>query len=646
MIESALSYTQKGWHVLPLHSIHEGKCTCGQPCPHPGKHPRLPNGHKDASSDPAVVSEWWTRWPDANIGVSLEPSNLIVLDIDVKRGAPGLSSLEAIDDEIPETLTAETGSGGYHDFFVRPPDVRPARKIGFKPGIDLLGKGYVVVSPSLHESGRRYEWLTPDIVPAPMPSVLRAQEPERPVEPLPVSPLPPAPPELLEAVREALQAHGPAIEGQGGDQHTYVASAIVFHDYGLSEEEGWPLLLEWNQTCAPPWEETDLATKAQNAATYSEGPFGEKRRTWEVFRQYTHPPTKEGLWLEALVPAILEEHKRPPVKTPFPSLDEALGGGFRASTITLVTAGTGKGKTAFATTLGTHHGTTGGTVVYYLGELTPPQLAARIVAQRTKATWRDVLTGYPEEKMRAALRGIRMVVVPRQAEPVRAIAKQLDELIGAGDCGQLMLIVDYIQLLADIGRDMRISTMQAIRDVQTMTLEGNLITVALSQTSRFNSSLLADGGGRDAEDYVGTAAESAALEADAANVLALSFKSVDGVESHDVTCMVAKARFRGPSKIGLTFFGASGQWEERVMPKEPSIDDRIFEYVALLNGEGRYPTRNKVKTGLGLGGGSFDKAIGRLIGKNRPLELITKDPETGLTLKDPGLKARAVGVGG
>ena len=37
--EAAFDYARRGWSVLPLHSIRDGHCACGDPdCASPGKH--------------------------------------------------------------------------------------------------------------------------------------------------------------------------------------------------------------------------------------------------------------------------------------------------------------------------------------------------------------------------------------------------------------------------------------------------------------------------------------------------------------------------------------------------------------------------------------------------------------------------------
>jgi hypothetical protein len=70
--EAALEYAvAHGIPVFPLHGVNSDlSCTCGRQCGQPGKHPRTPHGHKDATADPVQIKKWWKRWPDANIGTA------------------------------------------------------------------------------------------------------------------------------------------------------------------------------------------------------------------------------------------------------------------------------------------------------------------------------------------------------------------------------------------------------------------------------------------------------------------------------------------------------------------------------------------------------------------------------------------------
>ena len=105
---------------------------------------------------------WWRRWPDAGLGlVTGAVSGLVVLDVDPRNdGAATLEDLEREHGPVPVTVEVLTGGGGRHLYFQHPGEETPPVKIG--PGLDRLGDGsQVVAPPSLHASGRRYEWRSP-----------------------------------------------------------------------------------------------------------------------------------------------------------------------------------------------------------------------------------------------------------------------------------------------------------------------------------------------------------------------------------------------------------------------------------------------------------------------------------------------------
>ena len=161
MGESALWYAKNGIPVFPVHVAVNGVCSCGNSeCDSAGKHPRTAHGHHDASTDPTQVSEWWRRWPNANIGSPTQApaSGSMVVDVDPRNG--GDDSLECLilkHGRYPDTAEQISGGGGRHIVFRDPGTALPKT---LAPGIDLKGEGgYVVVAPSLHPSGRRYSWM-------------------------------------------------------------------------------------------------------------------------------------------------------------------------------------------------------------------------------------------------------------------------------------------------------------------------------------------------------------------------------------------------------------------------------------------------------------------------------------------------------
>ncbi len=163
MFDAAIKLAIGGHPVIPLHSIGQGgRCTCGRACDSPAKHPRTPNGLKGASAEPAVVARWWRRWRTANIGLLTgEWAGLFVLDVDGPEGLESLARLEAHHGSLPATRWVRTGSGGRHAYFRWPGGVdlgNTCRKLG--AGLDTRAtNGYVVTVPSVHVSGRSYEWM-------------------------------------------------------------------------------------------------------------------------------------------------------------------------------------------------------------------------------------------------------------------------------------------------------------------------------------------------------------------------------------------------------------------------------------------------------------------------------------------------------
>jgi hypothetical protein len=166
LLEAAMDYAGRGWRVFPLHTPTSEGCSCRKDdCYSIGKHPRIGNGSHGASSDARKIRDWWTTWPDANIGVATGPgSGIFVLDVD---GADGQSSLEALK-PLPDTLRANSGRKGahgerigFHLYFNFPTRVNLRNSTGLLGrGLDIRAAGgYAVAPPSLHVSGFHYEWV-------------------------------------------------------------------------------------------------------------------------------------------------------------------------------------------------------------------------------------------------------------------------------------------------------------------------------------------------------------------------------------------------------------------------------------------------------------------------------------------------------
>ena len=92
-------------------------------------------------------------WPSANIG-AVVPDGFVVVDVDVADVDTVFRS-----DELPGTASSKTGRGRHLIYRTAAP-IRP--KVGVREHVDLRGPGsYIVVPPSLHITGTRYEWAIP-----------------------------------------------------------------------------------------------------------------------------------------------------------------------------------------------------------------------------------------------------------------------------------------------------------------------------------------------------------------------------------------------------------------------------------------------------------------------------------------------------
>ena len=141
MLAQAEKLIHQGFKIFPI--VYKNKI------------PLTPNGFKDASNSFAQLEKWDNQFKTYNIAIKTG-DGLCVIDVDPKSGGSE-SWIELLEgNELPDTVCANTGGGGKHFFFKG--DIKnTAGKLG--KGIDTRGEGgYVVSSPSIHPSGKAYEW--------------------------------------------------------------------------------------------------------------------------------------------------------------------------------------------------------------------------------------------------------------------------------------------------------------------------------------------------------------------------------------------------------------------------------------------------------------------------------------------------------
>lgn len=76
----------------------------------------------------------------------------------------------------------------------------------------------------------------------------------------------PASTSVVNRARNYLATVPPAISGQGGSKATFRAACVLVKNFALSIDDALPLLSEWNARCEPPWTESELLHKLNDAA--------------------------------------------------------------------------------------------------------------------------------------------------------------------------------------------------------------------------------------------------------------------------------------------------------------------------------------------------------------------------------------------
>lgn len=157
----AEAYVNIGWTVLPLK---------------PGvKYPSKDFRSISISEKERVKAAW--GMPNCGVGLWPAPSGLLVLDVDVKNNSTGLLDLQALEDKhggLPDTLRAQTPSGGLHIIF-KTSQVFGNEKL--RPGIDIRSKnGFIACQGTRLHDGTSYTWIDWDPLSGEIPKIAQAPD--------------------------------------------------------------------------------------------------------------------------------------------------------------------------------------------------------------------------------------------------------------------------------------------------------------------------------------------------------------------------------------------------------------------------------------------------------------------------------------
>ncbi|MDZ4345727.1 MAG: DnaB-like helicase C-terminal domain-containing protein [Candidatus Binatia bacterium] len=470
-MDDALKYVERGWKVLPLHWIKEGKCSCGKDCGTPGKHPvskLTPNGVSNATGNQQIVRDWWGIVPIANIGVATgEASNLVVLDVDPRHGG-SVQDLISKHGNFTKTLGVKTGSGGYHYYF-RHPGFLVRNSVGaLGEGLDVRGDGgYVVAPPSVHVQGS-YAWaFDADDEIAAMPGWLSAKDNTRTS----------APAGLPEMIKKGVQ------------HDTLVSIAGTVRRRGCSESEIYALISEVNRRCQEPGPDSNLRKIAASMMQYQPheilGVMDDIRVAGPAFTPIS------DIVLEAVERADKARKsggKLPGLETGFDKLDD-MTLGLQDSELIVIAARPSMGKTAFAVQLARTLAPQRPGAIFSI-EMAKLALGGRFLSAESSVDSQKIRAGRLNEtefnaliKAAESLSSLPIFINDEGAITTQRMGSAVSEIDELG-----WVIVDYLQMAQTVEKTSnRQEDVAAIsRDLKSIAKSRSVPVVALAQLSRKN----------------------------------------------------------------------------------------------------------------------------------------------------------------
>jgi putative DNA primase/helicase len=239
ILNSLFYYRRKGFSVIPIKTK--------------GKTPIIEwKQFQEERATRKQIESWWRDYPNANIGIVTGAiSDIVVIDCDSKTAA---KAFEKTYPEAKSTLQVVTGRGK-HFYFRWADGIRNNVASRLGEGIDVRGEGgFVVAPPSIHETGKKYQWLNKKKI-CPLPGELKAIL-------------------MNSRNKETVTAPGGALLIKEGRRNEILFSlACAMRSRGTGLEAIQAALHAENQVkCDTPLSESEVSTIAESAMRYSESP--------------------------------------------------------------------------------------------------------------------------------------------------------------------------------------------------------------------------------------------------------------------------------------------------------------------------------------------------------------------------------------
>lgn len=271
-----------------------------------------------------------------------------------------------------------------------------------------------------------------------------------------------APTSVIDRATKYLATMPPAISGQGGHNKCFHAACVLVLGFGLSQEEAFQAIQEWNARCEPPWSEKEIRHKLSQADKQP----GDRNylRNVTVPNQhrvavptYEAPPVPTSPPIRATLASGMKDFvaglKRGDyglISTGIPQLDAALSGGFEPGELIVIAGRPSHGKSAIALQFAHEWTAKGSACVIISEEMSKRRLGQRaiqFVTNLPRDQW-DSATSDLEREIEQYAKNRAPCYIVEQCGTVENAISELEK--SAAD-GAKFAIVDYAQLLRGPG---------------------------------------------------------------------------------------------------------------------------------------------------------------------------------------------------
>jgi KaiC/GvpD/RAD55 family RecA-like ATPase len=557
-------YLKLGWSVIPIK--------------YKSKEPAIKSWKEYQTRLPTTdeLNSWFEDGKMANLAlITGSISKVSIVDADGLEGIKSLSELKLL-----SSVQAMTGRGKH--LFYSDPEGKAKNFVKRYPGLDARGEGgYVLVYPSIHESGTQYRWVGSfeSVLPEfPVALLTEKKEPETAGKIVLDSPL--SQTQRLQMLEKAL----PLLKQERSENYdSWIKVGMALKEFGIVGYRLWNTFSQRSskyseQICADKWR----TFNDESGITIGSIIFWAKEDSGQSIRP--EPSQSKPIDRQSHITfspnGNLSEHKQrllskseykgPELSTGMPILDRHTWGLVRGEIFT-VAARTGVGKTSFATGLVKQLVSRGKHVLFFSTEMSSELIVNRLLSSYTGINGDAFRTGSFTAEDRQKLDdgytwlegiGSRLTICDLSGPSIEVV-KGLTEKHKPD-----VVVFDHIQHIGG-GNDVRHTISEFIRGLKDIARNFNCAVLVLSQLRRmfrdYKTGLLP-------APQLSDLKESGTIEEESGQVLLLSEMSTEpGTSFCLLLGELAKNRFGECTRVGIEFDRSTAQFKEIINAEMPEV---------------------------------------------------------------------------